>query len=131
MFKRVATGIIDSAILPFCVACQNIVLKKYQTELTVTLIENRVKLKATVSKSSHWKIHKYLREVVTTHKNHNHKKLFLGLHFQSDSFSSSQFAIKNYSESSVSAEVIVPKKKKDHISFQTYFKAKYHTSPFV
>ena len=53
MFKRVTTEIIDSAILLFCVACQNIVLKKYQTELTVTLIENRVKLKATVSKSSH------------------------------------------------------------------------------
>ena len=50
MFKRVTTGIIDSAILPFCVACQNIVLKKYQTDLTVTLIENRVKVKASLEK---------------------------------------------------------------------------------
>ena len=110
LFKRVTTGIIDSAVLPFCVACQNIILKKYQTDLTVTLIENGIKLKAAVSKSSHWKIHKHLKEVVTIHKNHNHKKLFLGLHFRSNTFLLSQFPIKNYSESSVSAEVIVPKK---------------------
>ena len=43
--------VVDSAILHFCVACQNIILKKYQTDLTITLIRNGVNLKAAFCKS--------------------------------------------------------------------------------
>ena len=71
--------VVDSAILPFCVTRLNIILKKYQTDLTVTLTGNDVSLKAAFSKSLHWKMHEYIRELVAIHKNHNHKKHFLEL----------------------------------------------------
>ena len=77
LFKRVTTSVVDSAILTFSVKCQNIILKKYQTYLTVALIWNGANLKAAFSKSLHQKIHEYVTEVVTIHKNQYHKKCFI------------------------------------------------------
>ena len=51
LFKSVTTWIDDTAILASCVACQNIILKNYQTHLTITLIGNGVNLKAAFSKA--------------------------------------------------------------------------------
>ena len=51
LFKRVTTWIDDTVILASCVACQNIILKIYQTHLTITLIGNGVNLKAAFSKA--------------------------------------------------------------------------------
>lgn len=76
LFKSVTTSVVDSAILTFSVKCQNIILNKHQTYLTVTMIGN-----AAFSKSFHRKIHEYVNEVVTIHKNQNHKKYFLELYF--------------------------------------------------
>ena len=78
---RVTTWEIDSTSLPFCVVCLNIILKKHQTDLTITLIGNCVNGKAAFSNSLHCKIYEHVREVVTIHKNNNHKKHFPELHF--------------------------------------------------
>ena len=79
----------------------------------------------------HRKIHEHVREVVTIHKNYNRKKYFLELHFF-DLIVIYCFSLqlKVFSENPLSARVILPKKM-NHTSFQTYFKANYHASPFI
>ena len=121
---------VDSAILHFCVACQNIILKKYQTDLTIILIRNGVNLKAAFCKSLWWKIHEYVREVLTIHTNHNHTHTHTHTHTQSKAKQSKakqsksraaffdpillhcvSLQLKFYSEYSLSAKVIVKKNK--------------------
>ena len=67
-------------------------------------------------------MHEYLREVVTIHKNHNHKKHFLGLNSDSILFHCVSVQLKVYSENPFSAEVNCSKKM-NHFSF--------HASPFA
>ena len=97
--------VVDSEIVTFSVKCQSIILNKYQTYLTVTLIWN-----AALSKSLHRKIYEYVREVVTIHKNHNHEKYFPELHFSIWYLFTVSVCNLVCSENHLSAKVILPKK---------------------
>ena len=82
----------NSTILTFSVTRQNIIRKKYQTDLSITLIGNGVHLKAAFSKCLHWKIPQYVREVVTIHRNLNHENICWSYIFRFNDFLLCQFA---------------------------------------